>query len=66
MKFQCPVKSHIHTNPDGSKIEIRSLDIKNRLFWCEEVKDWVLVDKKQRAKKQPEYINISFGSNDEE
>lgn len=45
---KCPVKSHIHTNPDGSTIEITSLDIDERSFWDEMIQDWVKSDKKKR------------------
>lgn len=36
-----PIKVHEHTNPDGSKIMIRSLDIGNRSFWDELTQEWI-------------------------
>ena len=52
--FSCPIKSHIHTNPDGSKIEIRGLDIDERSFWDELTQDWIKCEKKKRQEEQKE------------
>lgn len=54
--FECPFKSHTHTNPDGSTIVIRSLDVDERSFWDELSQEWIKSEKKKRKEGQKEMV----------
>jgi len=53
--FQAHIKQHTHTNPDGTKIEIRAIDIGERTFWDELTKSWIKSEEKGRKINPTEY-----------